>query len=76
MQVRGTMQQGLMWQDGVLYDEIIRDQGVFGLRCKGTQVKILALGKGLPSLEAVITKAEAEEQACAFSFTRSRYGGN
>ena len=76
MQVRGTMQRGLMWQDGVLYDEIIRDQVVFGLRCKGTQVKILALGMGLPSLEAVITKAEAEEQACALSFTRSRYGGN
>ena len=74
MQVRGTMQRGLMWQDGVLYDEIIRDQVVFGLRCKGTQVKILALDKGLPSLAAVITKAE--EQACAFSFTRSRYGGN
>ena len=46
MQVRGTMQQGLMWQDGVLYDEIIRDQVVFGLRCKGTQVKILALFGG------------------------------
>ena len=72
MQVRGTMQRGLMWQDCVLYDEIIRDQVVFGLMCKGTQVKILALGK---ELEAVITKAEAEEQACAFSFTRSRYGG-
>ena len=76
MQVRGTMQRGLMWQDGVLYDKIIGDQVVFGLRCKDTQVKILALGKGLPSLEAVITKAEAEEQACALSFTRSRYRGN
>ena len=31
--------------------------------CKDTQAKILALGKGLPTLEAVITKAEAEEQA-------------
>ena len=36
---------------------------MFGLRCKDTQAKILALGKGLPTLEAVITKAEAEEQA-------------
>ena len=44
-------------------EEIIRDQCVFGLRCKDTQAKILALGKGLPTLEAVITKAEAEEQA-------------
>ena len=44
-------------------EEIIRDQCVFGLRNKDTQAKILALGKGLPTLEAVITKAEAEEQA-------------
>ena len=44
-------------------EEIIRDQCVFGLRNKGTQANILALGKGLPTLEAVITKAEAEEQA-------------
>ena len=44
-------------------EEIIRDQCVFGLRCKDTQAKILAMGKGLPTLEAVITKAEAEEQA-------------
>ena len=44
-------------------EEIIRDQCVFGLRCKDTQAKILALGKGLPTLKAVITKAEAEEQA-------------
>ena len=44
-------------------EEIIRDQCVFGLRCKDTQAKILALGKGLPTLDAVITKAEAEEQA-------------
>ena len=33
------------------------------MRCKDTQAKILALDKGLPTLEAVITKAEAEEQA-------------
>ena len=44
-------------------EEIIRDQCVFGLRCKDTQVKILALGKGLPMLDEVLTKAEAEEQA-------------
>ena len=44
-------------------EELIRDQCVFGLRCKDTQAKILAMGKGLPTLEAVITKAEAEEQA-------------
>ena len=44
-------------------EEIIRDQCVFGLRCKDTQAKILALGKGLPTLDAVITKVEAEEQA-------------
>ena len=43
-------------------EEIIRDQVVFALRCKDTQAKILALGKGLPTLEAVITKARAEEQ--------------
>ena len=43
--------------------EIIKDQLMFGLRCKDTQAKILALGKGLPTLEAVITKAEVEEQA-------------
>ena len=36
---------------------------MFILRCKDTQAKILALDKGLPTLEAVITKAEAEEQA-------------
>ena len=28
-----------------------------------TQAKILALGKGLPTLNEVLTKAEAEEQA-------------
>ena len=44
-------------------EEIIRDQCVFGLRCKDTQAKILALGSGLPTLESVIIKAEAEEQA-------------
>ena len=44
-------------------EEIIRDQCVFGLRCKDTQAKILALGKGLPTLDEVLTKAEAEEQA-------------
>ena len=44
-------------------EEITRDQCLFGLRCKDTQAKILALGKGLPTLEAIITKAEAEEQA-------------
>ena len=44
-------------------EEIIKDQVVFGLRCKDTQAKILALGKGLPSLEAVILRAEAEELA-------------
>ena len=43
--------------------EIIRDQCVFGLRCKDTQAKILALGKGLPTVDEVLTKAEAEEQA-------------
>ena len=37
--------------------EIIRDQLMFGLRCKDTQAKILALCKGLPTLEAAITKA-------------------
>ena len=42
-------------------EEIITDRCVFGLRCKDTQAKILALGKGLPTLDAVITKAEAEE---------------
>ena len=36
---------------------------MFGLICKDTQAKTLALGKGLPTLDAVITKAEAEEQA-------------
>ena len=44
-------------------EEIIRDQCVFGLRCKDTQAKILALGKGLPTVDEVLTKAEAEEQA-------------
>ena len=44
-------------------EEIIRDQCVFGMRCKDTQAKILALGKGLPTLDVVITKAEVEEQA-------------
>ena len=44
-------------------EEMIRDQCVSGLSCKDTQAKILALGKGLPSLEAVINKAEAEEQS-------------
>ena len=44
-------------------EEIIRDQCVFGLRCKDTQAKILALGKGLPTLDVVITKAEVGEQA-------------
>ena len=39
------------------------DQVVFRLRCKDTQAKILAPGKGLPSSEAVITKAKAEVQA-------------
>ena len=29
----------------MLQEEIIRDQRVFGLRCKDTQAKILALGK-------------------------------
>lgn len=38
--------------------EIIRDQCVFGSRCKDTRAKIQALDKGLPSLEAVITKAD------------------
>lgn len=33
------------------------------MRCKDTQDKILALNKGLPTLEAVITKVKAEEQA-------------
>ena len=33
------------------------------MRCKETQAKILALGKGLPTLNEVITKAGAEEQA-------------
>ena len=33
---------------------------MFGLRCKDTQAKTLFLGKGLPTLEAVITKAETE----------------
>ena len=37
-------------------EEIIRDQCVFGLRCKDTQAKILALGKGLPTLDEVFTK--------------------
>ena len=44
-------------------EEIIRVQCVFGLRCKETQDKILVRGKGLPTLDAVITKAEAKEQA-------------
>ena len=44
-------------------EEIIRDQCVSGLRCKDMQAKILALGKGLPTLEVVINKAEAEEQS-------------
>lgn len=44
-------------------EEIIRDQCVSGLRCRETQGKILALGTGLPTLDAVIAKAEAEEQA-------------
>ena len=38
-------------------EEIIRDPCVFGLRCKDTLAKILALCKGLPTLEAAITKA-------------------
>ena len=42
---------------------IIMDQCVFGLRCKDTQAKILALGKELPTLDKVSVKAEAEEQA-------------
>ena len=41
-------------------EEIIRDQCLFGLRNKDTQAKMLDLDKGLPTLEAVITKAEAE----------------
>ena len=36
---------------------------MFGLRDKDTQAKILALGKGLPTLDEVLTKTEAEEQA-------------
>ena len=44
-------------------EEIIRDQCLFGLRCKDTQAKILPLAKGLPMLDEVLTKAEAEEQA-------------
>ena len=44
-------------------EEIIRDQCVYGLRCKDTQAKILALGTELPTLEAVVAKIEAEEQA-------------
>ena len=36
---------------------------MFGLRCKDTQAKILALGKELPTLDEVLVKAEAEEQA-------------
>ena len=44
-------------------EEIIRDQCISGLRCKDTQAKILAMGKGLPTLDAVINEAEAEEQA-------------
>ena len=46
-----------------MQEELIRDQCAFGLRCKDTQAKILALGKGLPMLDEVIMKAEAEEQA-------------
>ena len=44
-------------------EEMIRDQCVYGLRCKDTQAKILALGTELPTLEAVVAKIEAEEQA-------------
>ena len=33
-------------------EEIIRDQCVFGLRCKDTQAKKLPLGKGLPRLSS------------------------
>ena len=44
-------------------EEIIRYQRLFGLGNKDTQAKILALDKGLPTLEAVIMKAEAEEQS-------------
>ena len=36
-------------------EEIIRDQCVFGLRCKDTQAKILVLGKGLSTLDEVLT---------------------
>ena len=35
---------------------------IIGLRDKETQAKILAMGKGLPTLEEVLAKAEAEEQ--------------
>ena len=41
-------------------EEIIQDQCVFGLRCKDTQAKILALGKGLPTLDEMLTKAEEQ----------------
>lgn len=44
-------------------EEMIRDQAVYGIASSDTQAKILALGSTLPSLNDVILKAEAEEQA-------------
>ena len=38
-------------------EEIIRNQCVVGFRNKDTQANILAMVKGLPTLEAVIRKA-------------------
>ena len=44
-------------------EEMVRDQAIYGIYDKEIQAKILAKGSKLIGLEAVVTQAEAEEQA-------------
>ena len=44
-------------------EEMVRDQAIYGIYDKEIQAKILAKGSKLLGLEAVVTQAEAEEQA-------------
>ena len=52
-------------------EEMVRDQAIYGMYDKDIQAKILAKGSKLLGLEAVVTQAEAEEQA---KVTQSKLG--
>ena len=44
-------------------DNMVRDQAIYGIYDKEIQAKIFAKGSKLLGLEAMVTQAEAEEQA-------------